>query len=87
MNGMSGLIVLTLITTSIESAWSMFSCQAKIRAGFYADPETQCNSFYQCRTDMGTFAQVQLQYTCSGGLLFNQLTLTCTDAGLVDCAR
>ncbi|XP_055354784.1 U-scoloptoxin(01)-Er1a-like [Paramacrobiotus metropolitanus] len=59
-----------------------FSCTSKKQAGFYADPEAQCQVFHRCDINGN-----QTSYLCLNSTLFNQVTLVCDYFFNVDCQR
>ncbi|XP_046387836.1 mucin-5AC-like [Ischnura elegans] len=57
-----------------------FSCEGKI-AGYYADPETQCQIFHVCTPGGAT----SNSFICPNGTLFNPAVRTCDWWPAVDC--
>ncbi|OQV19724.1 hypothetical protein BV898_06263 [Hypsibius exemplaris] len=59
-----------------------FSCDSKAQAGFYADPEAQCQVFHRCDLNLN-----QTSYICVNTTVFNQITLVCDNWYNVDCGK
>nr|XP_040581346.1 uncharacterized protein LOC121129687 [Lepeophtheirus salmonis] len=53
-----------------------FSCSDKIEAGYYADPETNCQVFHICIRD-GHEGLVKASMLCPNRTIFNQELFTC----------
>ncbi|GAU95915.1 hypothetical protein RvY_07439-2 [Ramazzottius varieornatus] len=49
-----------------------FSCDSVQQAGFYSDPETQCQVYHRCEPDVP-----KTSYLCPNGTLFSPVILVC----------
>ncbi|CAG0881693.1 unnamed protein product [Darwinula stevensoni] len=58
-----------------------FDCSQQQHAGYYADPEMECQVFHVCNQELG----IQSTFICPNMTVFSQYYLTCMWAPAVDC--
>ncbi|RZF47899.1 hypothetical protein LSTR_LSTR012634 [Laodelphax striatellus] len=63
-----------------------FSCEGKIKGGFYADIETDCRGFFICSQGEINGPLLKSHFWCGEATKFNQRSRTCQADYLVECS-